>query len=415
MNKLQNTQICRLLVYLRLDTLPSVFTFITLLGGDLSTPVRRTHHANSKLETVNEASEQDVFSPAQAPLEVQGVRMLELTERTSSVMKVSEVDSTTYNDPVTATFRTFAQLHRIAVSSTVSVVPATSYADVLNTQATDYVSDLVLIPWTKNSSGVSDDVSGHSGSQEAFIQQALRTATRTTAVFLSPGFGCPDETCEPRPLTRTTSGLSLRSRHHREAPTRPTTDPSHHIYLPFFGGVDDRVALRFVLQLAQKSNVTATIVHFQLSGPSDAQKPGAHIAGEDASKTTSEEGSSSRLAITEAVSHEDAHNSREEDAAFLHTLRDSLPSALASRVVFIEHAPHAQLDGALNYARHEIGRSPNNAGDLIVVGRGKRLEGTNEMRKTVGVVAETMINAGLSASVLVVQAGKDQLEMYSID
>lgn len=414
MNKLQNSQVCRLLVYLRLDTLPTVFTFITLLGGDSSNPVTKTHHANRKLETVHETSDREVFHPAEALLEVHGVRMLELTERTSSVMKVSEVDSTTYNDPVTATFRTFAQLHGVAVSSTVSVVPASSYADVLNTQATDHVSDLVLIPWSKNSSGVSDGVSGHNGSQEAFVQQALRTATRTTAIFLSAGFGCPAEILEPRPLSRTTSGLSLRSHHHRDAPSRPTMDSSHHIYLPFFGGVDDRVALRFVLQLAQKSSVTATIVHFPLSGASDAQKPGANITGEDASKTTSEEGSSSRLAITEAVSHEDVHNSRDEDAAFLHTLRDSLPSALASRVVFIEHAPHSQLGDALQYARQEIGQSPNNAGDLIVVGRGRRLEGTTEMRRTVGEVAETMINAGLGASVLVVQAGKEQLEMYRI-
>ena len=83
---------CRkLLVALRLDSLPSIFTFVALLGGERSdTAIAKVHPRKQGKSTGTETDRQT--SLIQRPLEVHGLRMLELTERLSCVMKESEAD-----------------------------------------------------------------------------------------------------------------------------------------------------------------------------------------------------------------------------------------------------------------------------------------------------------------------------------
>jgi Kef-type K+ transport system membrane component KefB len=410
--KFQTNEVRRLLVYLRLDSLPSLFTFIALLGGDRSSVSTKVHRSKSELETVPEDATSSTLV-SKRPLEVHGLRMLELTERTSSVMKSSEVDEYTYRDPVVNAFRTFAQLNNVAVSGGVSIVPEGSYAETLTTQAHDHFSDLVLIPWSDTSEDIYGLDSVASGVQDSFIQKTLETATTNTAVFFNRGFG-GQAGVESRTLSRTVSGVSLRSRTTSHAPVPPIVDRSHHVYFPFFGGADDRVALRFVLQLAQNSNITVTVIHFNMPIQSGIKRPAsAHVA-----EASSFHASSSKLDITERVDTEALYQGAAQDSALLHTLRDSLPVALTSRVVFVEVATTAAIDDCLAHARQEVGQSPRNAGDLVVVGRGRHGRmaelydgsGNTEMRKTLGVVAETLITGGVRGSVLVIQAGGRGLE-----
>jgi nucleotide-binding universal stress UspA family protein len=396
--KLQRTQIRRLLVYLRLDSLPSLFTFISLLGGDRSsvtTKIHRSKQHGSTFETVDTAG-----IPQKRPLQVHGLRILELTDRTSSVMKVSE-EEYSYRDPVVNTFRTFAQLNNIAVSGGVTVVPGDSYAETLNNQAHDHQSDLVLIPWADPNTMAEDatNVDSSAGVQDAFILKALETATCDTAIFVNRGFG-GSITPEPRTLTRTPTGLSLRS--HREHVVAPVADRSHHVYFPFFGGSDDRVALRFVLQLAQNSNITVTIIHFMTArlSPSEVNK--------------SPEIMTSPVGINESNDTGTTDSNTASDTALLHTLRDSLPEQLMNRVVFVDVPTKTPVSDCLSHAKQEISQSPKNAGDLIVVGRGKHSTITDmdighstsgaEKRKTLGIVADALVSSGINGSVLVIQA-----------
>lgn len=415
--KLQNTQVRRLLVYLRLESLPSLFTFIALLGGDRATVSTKIHKSKIELEPVPEGETALSASASKRVLEVHGLRMLELTDRTSSVMKVSEGDDYNYRDPVVNTFRTFAQLNNVAVSGGVSVVPEDSYAETLNTQASDHHSDLVLIPWIEpadipEDAAVNDAFS--SGMQDAFIRKTVEKATCNTAIFINRGFGGP-VVHEPRTLTRTISGLSLRS--NREPVVQPIADRSHHIYFPFFGGIDDRVALRFVLQLAQNSNITATIIHFISPLHSPAKSPEIEITRPLSGP------SDSQVAVSERVDTGVLYANAAQDTALLHTLRDSLPQALSNRVVFVDVPTATPVTDSLRHARQEIAQSPRNAGDLIVVGRGKHAPfasgetdlGTGassiEMRKTLGIVAESMISGGVRGSVLVIYAAGKGLDM----
>jgi hypothetical protein len=416
LEKLQSNHVRKLLVYLRLDSLPSLFTFMALLSGDKSMTPTKYHQSKRELETVLEGTEPLIETPIKRPLEVHGLRMLELTERTSSVMKVSEGDDYSYRDPVVNAFRTFAQLNNVAVSGGVSVVPEDSYAETLNSQALDYHSDLLLIPWSAASNPTEDATARDtlsSGMQDTFIQKTLETATCNTAIFFNRGFGGPVQ--EPRTLNRTVSGLSLRS--HREPVVQPIADRSHHVYLPFFGGSDDRAALRFVLQLAQNSNITATIIHFIIPLQSASKSP--EVVGISRAPIGQ---SSSQLTISERVDTAALYSTAAADTALLHTLRDSLTEILANRVVFIDVPTTTPVLDSISHARQEVAQSPKNAGDLIVVGRGKHNTiassegelGTSasgaEMRKTLGIVAESIISGGVRASVLVFQAGGQNLD-----
>ncbi|KAM0319986.1 hypothetical protein ACHAO8_000579 [Botrytis cinerea] len=423
LEKLESTQVRRLLVYLRLDSLPSLFTFIALLGGDNTSTVTKVHRTKAELETVDEDGTPSSLTPKKLPLEVHGVRLLELTDRTSSVM--AEVDEYTHRDPVVNAFRTFAQLNNVAVSGGVSVVPESDYAEALATQAADNFSDLVLIPWTEPSILPVNEIhhdSFSSGLQDVFIQKTLDIANRNIAIFINRGFGGPTLR-EPRNLSSSASRLSLRSSQRADI-VAPIADRSHHVYFPFFGGADDRVALRFVLQLAQNSNITATIIHFI----TPIHNPKTHEvkhSSRPATATGSQHGGSSgsALRITERVDTEDLYNAAASDTALLHTLRDSLPQALMNRVVFVDVKTTTPLTDCLHHAKVELGQSPRNAGDLIVAGRGKSSlsmalineesasgESGKEMRKTVGVTAETLISSGVRGSVLVIQAGGRSLE-----
>ena len=422
LEKVQSTQVRRLLVHLRLDSLPSLFTFIVLLGGEQPPIMAKTHRSKLELETVPESFDSST-NPSSAviprrPLEVHGLRMLELTDRTSSVMKVSEMEDYSYKDPVVNAFRAFAQLNNVAVSGDVSVVPEVSYAETLAGQASDHFSDLILIPWSENGN-VSDgeieltDDYFSSGVQDAFIQKIVENAKCNTAIFVNRGFGGPVMS-EPRALSRSVSGLSLRS--HHEPPVQPILDRSHHVYFPFFGGVDDRAALRFVLQLAQNSNITATIVHFIMPLVSHSRESKSPEVFAESSKVNSGRQSGSQLATSGRIDTGALYAGEAQDTALLHTLRDSLPAPMMTRVVFYDVLTTSPVADCLTYARQETAQSPRNAGDLIVVGRGLHAPISTmeaepitsagaEMRKTLGLVGENIVSGGVRGSILVMNAG----------
>jgi nucleotide-binding universal stress UspA family protein len=123
--------------------------------------------------------------------------------------------------------------------------------------------------------------------------------------------------------------------------------------------------------------------------------------------------SGGHLTISERVDTETLYAEAGQDATLIHTLRDTLPAALSNRVVFVDVATTTPIADCLHHARQEVGQSPRNAGDLIVVGRGKHsrmaesLEQPSnaETKKTLGAVAETLISGGVRASILVLQAG----------
>ena len=263
MEKEDISEIKRLLVYLRLDSLPSLFTFINLLGPDTTNSYANKLHPRK----TSRPGSGDQTPTRGKPLQVHGLRMFELTERLSSVMKESEVDDYSTIDPVVNAFQTFGQLNNVATSGEVQIIPPDSFAETLNSSASERSSDLALLPWSESGSlgetglpnppDASQDQFGH-GSHSEFVKKFLTNAPCNSAILVNNGFGgLKHDQTRPK-MTRTTTGMTDRSTHH--LPIMPNQNRSHHIFFPFAGGADDRIALRFVLRLARNSNVTATIL-----------------------------------------------------------------------------------------------------------------------------------------------------------
>lgn len=396
--KEQWTDCRKLLVSLRLDSLPSIFTFVALLGGEKSDATAAKVHPRKDSKLAGPETDRRP-SITQPPLEVHGLRMLELTERMSSVMKESEADDWSNRDPVVNAFHTFGQLNNVAISGEVQFAPEAQYAAMLGERATDHTSDMVLLPWSESGSlsevatapfGEGSQGTFSNASYNSFVYDFFQSAPCNAAVFINNGFGAiPRE--EPRPLKRIATDLiSLRSNHlHATAPLR---DLSHHIFFPYVGSIDDRVALRFVLRLAKNPNVTATIVH--VKGPSEAEPTAAAQANTKSESTV----------VTSALSLGDSE-------AFFHSMADSLPEGMQSRVLFDTVVVMDVGHECVERAKEEVGQSPKNAGDLVVLGRGHR--GTwrdggdtarGEIDHSLCPVGRDMIGSNIKASILVVQA-----------
>lgn len=416
LEKQRSGEIRKLLVYLRLDSLPSLFTFVALLGGDQAErPVKKIHPQKAAQGT-NEEDSEATSPPAtlyKRPLEVHGLRIRDLTERQSSVMKESEVDEFSIVDPVVNAFHTFGQLHNVAVSGEVQIVPEGSYADILTATASTQASDMVLLPWSESGALVEAGNSFLESAQSfftsvshnQFIATFLATVPCDAAIFVNKGFGALPRS-EPSSLHRVATTLSLRSTAGQA--TAPIMDRSHHIFFPFFGGPDDRVALRFVLRLARNSSVTATIVRIT----------GGEVAG-DLHATAGGASNPEPAGST----------SRSAEEAFLATIRDSLPPELEPRVLFDTLHSAQPLADAISRAKAEVGLNPKNAGDVVVVGRshpdrpGLKVGLTAALPTSpgnpataaiqcLGDAAESMIMADLKASVLVIQAGKREPDRF---
>lgn len=404
----QDSDIRRLLVCLRLDSLPSLFTFVTLLGGDKSDTPTLKAHPNKNGKATSAETDQTRLPIGKRPLEVHGLRMLELSERLSSVMKEAEADEWSTRDPVVNAFHTFGQLNNVAVSGEVQLVPEGAYPELLSERATDRKSDMILLPWSENGNFSEAIVANMAETQpnafgnssyNHFVSKFLDRAPCNAAVFINNGFAAPARE-ELGPLSRVPTTLSIRS--NPLHPTAPLMDRSHHIFFPFLGGDDDRVALRFVLRLAKSPNVTATIVNLRSAGTTSP-----NVVVDPNTETTA---TKSRSRITASAVRD---SGSDQDRNFFTSMADSLAAELQSRVFFDSIESVQPVQDALTKARAEVGQSPNNAGDLVIVGRNQGSSFSShspgpegEIRGSLGVLAETIILGNVKASLLVIQAGR---------
>lgn len=445
-DKIPTTRISRVTVLLRLENLPGIFAFVDLLGTK-STPKAKIHKrkandAGTIVEEGEGAGDEDPL-PALAiapwrPVEVHGERLVELTQRTSTVMQVSEVGELQEKDPIVNVFKTFGAFHNVAVSATLSIAPEDSFAEIITSKASAQSSDLLLIPWTETGAvAESQDPSLYASENKfvslqhnQFVSDVLATSPCSTAIMVNRGFGSHSD----RGITRAQSHHSIRSRKASDgaAITAPIPDQSHHIFFPFFGGIDDRAALRFVLQLASNINVTATIVQIIYS-PAAAADPELELPAAVARSDLPRNLSLTNVPITsdDTPSSQSVDGSfNDADSAFFQSLQDSLPIPLQSRVLFETVKTQQPLHYAVVKSKAEVGLSVKNAGDLVILGRGLKESRSyirSELvgvlaslgspsgagagtRKCLGDVAEAIIVANIRASVLVFQAGGRVLE-----
>ena len=200
------------------------------------------------------------------------LRLIELADRPSDVMKSSATDSLLHTDPLITVFRAFAELNGLPVSAALSIVPfnalATSVAEHVGAASTR----LVLVPWLPSAQmpEIPDTGAPSAARDRSTPFDSLIRADRSTS-FVHSQF-------VRGVFAQAGTNVALIFGHAPFSVREQT-----HLFLPFFGGPDDRLALDFVVQLCTNPRVHATVVRMtKCDIQADVSAPeAAHIARDD--------------------------------------------------------------------------------------------------------------------------------------
>ncbi|GJJ15877.1 hypothetical protein Clacol_010155 [Clathrus columnatus] len=398
---------------------------------------------------------------------IDALRLIELSDRTSAVMKSNLADSLIHTDPIVSVFRAFGELNNFPVSSSLSVVPWMDLGASVAEHAHDNSSQLVLIPWLPPS--INHHHTDHHLGTNVFSTTNNTNAPSTPVIGNSTLSQNPFDTLFHFGITEQ-SASALHAQFVRSVFSRSKVDvalyvdcgngkvgPGHQsrqrIFMPFFGGPDDRLALELVVQLCSNPWTTAKVVRVKpkqggdipSNNPSSLAVPElVHYEKDKRLELPSQylqpPNISSLTGVTDTVYGSTTTQTRMESETadnitwqnFAGTRNDSfvaqspeIRSAL-TRIQFTELDSYTPLHDLLHLCESEVSSNADEAmksRPFIIVGRGRKLsvgshtkelnkileeKGTAgiEIKKTMGDVATAVIASGLPAGLLVVQAGK---------
>ncbi|KAL2133754.1 hypothetical protein VTI74DRAFT_1736 [Chaetomium olivicolor] len=285
----QDDAATRLLVYLRTDGLSSILSVMSLFTtghtpvkskGSLEESSHGTASRNEKAPAVADAHPLD-----QRPLRIHGYRLVELTERNSSVMKVSDIEEHAAQDPIVKAFGTSTTNNTtrdVIVSGQIAIVPEDSFADTLATQASKISAELILVPWSETGS-ISELPSLYAGAPRGDPLQNKDFANLTGQIFEKAWHlagvgvyvdksllecGNASEGAEvrsigiSRQLTRDATGVSLAETQDLGTAKFHSADSrGRKLIRVLYAGEDDGLfAVRLAFQLAQNERVMLEVV-----------------------------------------------------------------------------------------------------------------------------------------------------------
>ncbi|TKY90200.1 hypothetical protein EX895_000198 [Sporisorium graminicola] len=223
-----------------------------------------------------------------AQISIDALRLVELTDRTSAVMKVSESEDTMRADPIINVFQTFAHLNGLPVQSTMSVIPQEEFAAAVTRRCKAAGSNFIILPMTLAQASASASNNGGAGGQEAAaVAGPSSPLAATLANPLENLFGGawasnPSEGLKGRYsahhfnvvrkiiqtaetdvglLIEHKAALSSSSGGERNQQGLLSRVGSQPILLAFMGGPDDRAALDLVARLcANNRNLSVLVV-----------------------------------------------------------------------------------------------------------------------------------------------------------
>ena len=240
----------------KLEQLPAIMTITQLLS----------HSSSPTLPATSDSSSDEKASAREAtlfrPVSVDALRLIELTERASAVMMSAEADYVLQTDPLVSVFRTFGTLNRVPVKASISVVSYDEFSNSVARHVEHSASHMLLVPLKITGSDVTASPAGFNPLDHLF-KRTVTTDNSSEAVnshYIRKIFaGTKADVCLIIDRGLSTSG----------------TPADRHIFLPFFGGPDDRLALSLVVQFcAGNHGVTASVVRIKgASGTEPLEKP----------------------------------------------------------------------------------------------------------------------------------------------
>ncbi|KAF8507595.1 Sodium/hydrogen exchanger family-domain-containing protein [Gautieria morchelliformis] len=253
----------------RIEHLPAIMTITQLLqplSKTLPTPIpgsgvlekaekaELSRDITQEKQVLEESSTSSSVPITHPRVSIEALRLIELTDRTSAVMRSSEADDLIHRDALITVFSTFGRLNRIPVATSLSIVSQDAFSTSVATHARDTGAQLVVVPW-------------HSGNSNVLTEEQGSASPETPGTTYNPFDGIfgkgssPDRTSSVvyanfvrKVFSESPADVALFVDRGGAAPR------DQHIFLPFFGGPDDRLALRFVVQLCANPDITATVV-----------------------------------------------------------------------------------------------------------------------------------------------------------
>lgn len=349
----------------RIDTVPSMMALIRLLKQD---PLAPEHYNKSRLD-------------------IHALRLLELTQRASDIMKIQDLRETQKQDPVLNVLRTFTSLIGIeSLQTRLDFRTPSEYISTVSDYSESVSADMVLLPWVSNN---------HVPVQQ---QEVNPMDQHAAADWKSYPVSDADFAASAYAITHATVGLFIDRGFGHVQDGNPRSQRNFQIIVPItHGGADDRAALLFALRLYVKADVLVL-------------------------KSTLGE-SSTTYATKESIQH------TLNTASALHTSDDSLiqglfTSSIVSSVVFRsvkQSANVSEYSTLLDSLETPLGKH-----DLVVLGRSisasnaaslpaytpTPLEGGSSsnspysrgFKSALGNTAYQILSAGTLASLVVIQA-----------
>ncbi|SCV69534.1 BQ2448_2554 [Microbotryum intermedium] len=253
------------------DNLPAVFSFCRLIQQSGDAALSIVDSSDEKKDKETEAVEgpsangHESSSQQGSNHSISALRLIELTDRTSALLKASESQETLIKaDSLTRVFHSFARGLGLLTSLSLSITSQETYASVVAGHSEEYSSDVVVLPWVlpnrQAEQGVvasylpnpfdsifGNDASAASGSlaYASFVRKVFADATCDVALFLERGSPPAD--------------------------AAPLLAGRAHLFLAFHGGSDDRACLNLLVQLvAQHSGLSATVVKIERAAEATA-------------------------------------------------------------------------------------------------------------------------------------------------
>ncbi len=241
----------------KIEQLPAAMTLAQLLHPSTSTETlvqAEVASDDEKHSSPHSLGSVPKVSLASSRISIDALRLIELTTRTSAVLKSTESASLLQTDSIISIFRTFGQLNKLVISAALSVIPYDEFSTAISTHVSEAETEMVILPWSRGTGATStvDEDTGKIGSarnpfdgifNKSNTQPQDQTSSVVYAEFIRRVFlSCPSDVA-----LFVDRGSYLNA-------------VNQQLVLPFFGGPDDRLALTFLVQLCINPDVKATVV-----------------------------------------------------------------------------------------------------------------------------------------------------------
>ncbi|KAG6827512.1 hypothetical protein H0H92_011484, partial [Tricholoma furcatifolium] len=399
-------------------------------GSEDSPDTASTHVPGPAPSTTPASPSTPASTPTPAPVSVSALRLIELSDRTSAVMWSAAADTLLRTDPLLAVFRMFGALNALCVAPALAVVPYDDLWGCVVEHAGVFGAEMVVLCWMPPS------VVGPDAGENKMLMMPP-TPTPKAAPSHNPfdilfktsggsGFATPTPDNKPSTLVHSqfVRGVFANARCdvavfvdcqsgaagaagagiEGMGVIGANANGTQHLFLPFFGGPDDRLALEFVVQVCESERVSATVVRMvkreHADEPALAGVPPAYISRlthEEANAITVASAVTSGFPDTVYGQPNTATRMQSDTADNITWARYASPTAetassptlgpALSRIEFKELGTPTLLRTGIHEALDARARAPG-ARLLVVAGRGRRMAVESHKRELREVMAE---------------------------